>query len=859
MQVCGAQRECEVFLGTVESMPSDTKTKKPLSLGRGKLELKKTVETGQVRQSFSHGRSKVVQVERKRKRQFEMGADGKVQEVKAPSLAIRAKAEEALAKETAQHHGTLTESEKAHRLKALQDAIKVDEETRRQVEEDAKLEAEKEDARAAEDALRPAEEAPAPEPAAEIPGAGVVPDILPLPGVEVPVEAPRARRVVADDEDEDEEKRRKSKTGHKAPAVKRTEPRRRAGKLTISAALEGDDALERSRSIASMRRAVEKERRKAQQKQPMNTERVVREVVLPETITVQELSNRLAERSGNVIKTLMKLGVMATINEVVDADTAELVAQEFGHRVKRVTEASVEESLQTGTDDAASLKPRPPVVTVMGHVDHGKTSLLDALRSSSVVSGEAGGITQHIGAYQVRTRKGQKITFIDTPGHEAFTAMRARGAKVTDIVVLVVAADDSIMPQTIEAIKHAKAGNVPMIVAVNKIDLEGADPNRVKTDLLSHEVVVEDMGGDTLCIEVSALQKTNLDKLEEAILLQAELLDLKANPSRAAEGAIIEAKMEKGVGSVGTVLVQRGTLHVGDIFVAGAEWGRVRALVNEHGKQVKSAMPSAPVEVVGFGGTPAAGDDFVVTGDEVKAREISEYRKRKIREKEQVAGVGGSTMEQMFEKIKAGEAKELGVVIKADVQGSVEALTGTLQKLGSDEVKVNVIHGAVGPINESDVTLARASGAVIIGFNVRANTQARELSKRDNIDIRYYSIIYDVADDLRGLLTGMLSPKFKENFIGYAEIREVFNVSKIGKVAGCMVTQGVIKRGCKVRLLRDDVVIHEGDLSQLKRFKDDVKEVREGYECGMALANYQDIQPKDVIECFELEQMTATL
>jgi translation initiation factor IF-2 len=840
-------------------MPSDTKTKKPLSLGRGKLELKKTVETGQVRQSFSHGRSKVVQVERKRKRQFEMGADGKVQEVKAPSLAIRVKAEEALAKETAQHHGTLTESEKAHRLKALQEAIKADEETRRQVEEDAKREAEEEEARTAEDALRPAEETPAPDPVAEVPGADAAPDILPLPGAEVPVETPRSRRSVAEDEDEDEAKRRKSKTGHKAPAVKRTEPRRRAGKLTISAALEGDDAVERSRSIASMRRAVEKERRKAQQKQPMNTEKVVREVVLPETITVQELSNRMAERSGNVIKTLMKLGIMATINEVVDADTAELVAQEFGHRIKRVTEASVEESLQTRDDDTASLKSRPPVVTVMGHVDHGKTSLLDALRSSSVVSGEAGGITQHIGAYQVRTPKGQKITFIDTPGHEAFTAMRARGAKVTDIVVLVVAADDSIMPQTIEAIKHAKAGNVPMIVAINKIDMQGADPNRVKTDLLSHEVVVEDMGGDTLCIEVSALQKTNLDKLEEAILLQAELLDLKANPSRAAEGVIIEAKMEKGVGSVGTVLVQRGTLHVGDIFVAGAEWGRVRALVNEHGKQVKSAMPSAPVEVVGFGGTPAAGDDFVVTGDELKAREISEYRTRKIREKEQVAGVGGSTMEQMFEKIKAGEVKELGVVIKADVQGSVEALSGTLQKLGSDEVKVNVIHGAVGPINESDVTLARASGAVIIGFNVRANTQAREVSKRDNIDIRYYSIIYDVADDLKNLLTGMLSPKFKENFIGYAEIREVFNVSKIGKVAGCMVTQGVIKRGCKVRLLRDDVVIHEGDLSQLKRFKDDAKEVREGYECGMALANYQDIHPKDVIECFELEQMTATL
>jgi len=841
-------------------MPSDTKTKKPLSLGRGKLELKKTVESGQVRQSFSHGRSKVVQVERKRKRQFEIGADGKVQEVKAPSAAIKAKAKAALEKETAQQHGTLTEDEKAHRLKALQDAIKADEETRRQVEEDEKREAEEAAKRAAEEAAKPAEEPPAPEPeqaeAAKL--AEPEPEIPQPPAPDTAPDAPRARREVAD-EDEDEAKPRKSKTGHKPPTVKRTEPRRRAGKLTISAALEGDDAMERSRSIASMRRAVEKERRKAQQKQPMNTEKVVREVVLPETITVQELSNRMAERSGNVIKTLMKLGVMATINEVVDADTAELVAQEFGHRVKRITEASVEDALQTGDDDPATLKQRPPVVTVMGHVDHGKTSLLDALRSSSVVSGEAGGITQHIGAYQVRTPKGQKITFIDTPGHEAFTAMRARGAKVTDIVVLVVAADDSIMPQTIEAIKHAKAGDVPIIVAINKMDVPGADANRVKTDLLSHEVVVEGMGGDVLCVEVSALKKTNLDKLEEAILLQAELLDLKANPDRPAEGAIVEAKMEKGVGSVGTVLVQRGTLHVGDLFVAGPEWGRVRALVNEHGKQVKSAMPSAPVEVVGFGGTPAAGDDFIVVADEARAREISEYRKRKIREKEQVAGVSGSTMEQMFAKIKAGEAKELGVVIKADVQGSVEALTGTLQKLGSDEVKINVIHGAVGPVNESDVTLARASNAVIIGFNVRANAQAREVAKRDNIDIRYYSIIYDVADDLKNLLTGMLSPKFKEAFIGYAEIREVFNISKVGKIAGCMVTQGVIKRGCKVRLLRDNVVIHEGDLSQLKRFKDDAKEVREGYECGMALASYQDIQVGDVIECFELEQVAATL
>ncbi|MBX7199471.1 MAG: translation initiation factor IF-2, partial [Rhodospirillaceae bacterium] len=672
--------------------------------------------------------------------------------------------------------------------------------------------------------------------------------------------APALRRPVADEEDEDEGKPRKPKTGHKPPAVnKRTEPRRREGKLSITAALEGDDKVERSRSIASMRRAVEKERRKAQLKQPMNTDKVVREVVLPETITVQELASRMAERSVNVIKSLMKLGIMATVNEVIDADTAELVAQEYGHKVKRVTEGAVEDGLIAAPDDDTAMKTRPPVVTIMGHVDHGKTSLLDAIRSTNVVAGEAGGITQHIGAYQVRTKSGQKITFIDTPGHEAFTAMRARGAKVTDIVILVVAADDGIMPQTIEAIRHAKAAEVPIIVAINKIDKPGANPQRIKTDLLNHEVVLEDMGGETLSVEVSATQRTNLDKLEEVILLQAELLDLKANPDRTAEGAIIEAKMEKGVGSVGTVLVQRGTLRVGDIFVAGAEWGRVRALVNEHGKQVKSAMPSAPVEVVGFGGTPSAGDDFVVVEDEARAREVTEFRRRKIRDKEHAAGVGTSTMEQMFAKIKAGEDTVLSVIVKADVQGSVEALTGTLGKLGTDAVKVNVIHGAVGAINESDVTLAKTYGALLIGFNVRANTQARETAKRDNVDIRYYSIIYAVADDIKQVLTGMLAPTFKENFIGYAEIREVFNITKVGKIAGCMVTQGVIKRGCKVRLLRDNVVIHEGDLSQLKRFKDDAREVREGYECGMALANYQDIQKGDMIECFEMERVAATL
>jgi translation initiation factor IF-2 len=839
--------------------PTETKAKTPLTLGRGKLGVKKTeVETGQVRQSFSHGRSKVVQVERKRARKFEIGADGKVLEVKTPPPAA-AKPETA-AKEAALH-GHLTDDEKEHRLKVLQAAMKADEEARRLAEEEAERRAREEAARAEEEKRRAEEEAqraktePAPAPAAKG-GDGhhtiarIVTEQRP-----VAVPAPSARAVI--EEEEDEPRRKQGKTGHKPPSPRRGDSRRREGKLTISAALDADDRIERGRSVAAMRRAVEKEKRKAQATQA-RPEKIVREVVVPETITVQELSNRMAERSANVIKTLMKLGVMATINEVIDADTAELVAQEFGHKIKRVTESAVEDNLKPVVDDAAALKPRPPVVTIMGHVDHGKTSLLDALRQTNVAAGEAGGITQHIGAYQVSTPKGV-ITFIDTPGHEAFTAMRARGAKVTDIVVLVVAADDGIMPQTIEAIRHAKAAEVPIIVAINKIDKPGANPARIRNDLLTHEVVVEEMGGETLSVEVSALKKTNLDKLVEAILLQAELLDLKANPDREAEGAIIEAKMEKGVGPVGTVLVQRGTLKVGDIFVAGPEWGRVRILIDFNGKQIKSATPSTPVEVVGFSGVPSAGDDFIVVESEARAREVSEFRTRKQRIAGLSGSVGATTMEQMFAKIKAGEAKELPVLIKADMQGSVEALTGTLTKLGTDEVKVNVIYGAVGAINESDVTLAKASKAVIIGFNVRANAQAREVAKRDGIDIRYYSIIYDVADDVKNVLTGMLAPTFKENFIGYAEVREVFNISKVGKVAGCRVTQGVIKRGCKVRLLRDNVVIHEGDLAQLKRFKDDVKEVREGYECGMALANYNDIQKGDMIECFEIERVAPTL
>ncbi|HVJ55111.1 MAG TPA: translation initiation factor IF-2 [Aliidongia sp.] len=644
------------------------------------------------------------------------------------------------------------------------------------------------------------------------------------------------------------------KPGVALPA--KTDQRRRGGgKITVSRAL-SDDEGERMRSLASRNRALERER--LRRHQPVEQIKVVRDVVLPETITVQELAQRMAERGTDVIKALMRAGVMATINQVIDADTAELIVSEFGHNVKRVAEADVEIGLKGDADEDGNLEPRPPVVTIMGHVDHGKTSLLDALRQTDVVSGEAGGITQHIGAYQVTLHSGRKITFIDTPGHQAFTAMRARGANVTDIVVLVVAADDGLMEQTIEAIRHAKAANAPMIVAINKMDKPGANPGRVREELLQHEVVVEEMGGEVLTVEVSALKKTGLDKLEEAILLQAELLDLKANPKRAAEGVIIEAKLERGRGPVATVLVQRGTLNVGDIFVAGGEWGRVRALVDDRGAQIKSAGPGTPVEVLGLNGAPLAGDDFSVVDSEGRAREITEFRQRKKRDAANAAGARG-TLEEMFAQIASGTAKELPVVVKSDVQGSLEAILASLRGLGTDEVAVRILHGGVGGINESDVSLARASNAAVIGFNVRANPQARDLARRDNVEIRYYSIIYDVIDDIRKTLEGMLAPTLRENFLGNAEIREVFEITKTGKVAGCYVTEGVMKRGAKVRLLRNDTVIHEGALKTLRRFKDDVREVKEGYECGMAFENYSDIQVGDIIECFDIEEIARTL
>ena len=631
----------------------------------------------------------------------------------------------------------------------------------------------------------------------------------------------------------------------------------RSGRMTVNQVLnEQYERADSGRSLASVRRARQKARNAGVK---VEQAKQFREVIVPETITVQELANRMTERGGDVIKSLMKMGVMATINQSIDADTAELIILEFGHKIKRVTEADVEIGIEGIEDNDTNLLPRPPVVTIMGHVDHGKTSLLDALRSTDVVSGEAGGITQHIGAYQITMPSGQKITFLDTPGHAAFTEMRARGANVTDIVVLVVAANDSIMPQTIEAIAHAKAANAPMIVAINKVDLPDANPWQVKQDLLQHDVQVEEMGGDVLCVEVSAKKKMNLDKLEETILLQAEVLNLRANPNRAAAGAVVESKLEQGRGSVATVLIQKGTLRIGDIFVVGSEWGRVRAILDDRGQQIKEAIPGQPVEVLGLTGTPDAGDQFTVVDNEPKAREIVDYRLRKKKEKE-AAIVSGASFEQLLAQARDNK-KELPIIIKADVHGSVEAIAGSLSKMVAEntEVGVRILHTGVGAITESDITLARASGAFLVGFNVRANAQAREMAKRDKVEIRYYNIIYNIIDDVKAMLGGMLSPLVREEYLGQAEIRQVFNITKVGKIGGCMVTTGSVKRGAKVRLLRDDVVIHEGTLKTLKRFKDEVKEVQAGMDCGMAFENYEDIREGDIIECFDVKQETRTL
>ncbi len=842
----------------------EQEAKKPLGLSRpGKLELKKTVDAGSVRQSFPHGRTKTVQVEVKRKRTYAPGAGGKMAEVlgeaerakPAEELAIAA---EAAAEERVRH---LTAGERAARQRALEEARR-DEEARRAAEAEPRVHGE-------ELAPPKAVDKPARIDEVETPGVVQLDGAAPAELMPAPAGAPEAARPArhaakpeAVVEEEDEAPARVRRPGARptlarpVPAARRGEPRRRTGKLTIAQALD-DNIEERQRSLASVRRAREREKQRAQQLRSEG-QKVIRDVVVPETITVQELANRMAERGADVIKALMKMGIMASINQPLDPDTAELVVAEFGHRIRRVSAADVEIGLAGEEDDAGRLQPRPPVVTVMGHVDHGKTSLLDALRQTDVAAHEAGGITQHIGAYRVTRPTGQKITFIDTPGHAAFTEMRARGANVTDIVVLVVAADDGIMQQTVEAIDHAKAAQVPMIVAVNKVDKPDANPARVRQELLQHGVVVEEMGGDVLAVDVSAKTKVGLDRLEEAILLQAEVLELKANPERPATGAVIEARLERGRGAVATLLVQRGTIRVGDIFVAGSEWGRVRALLDDRGEPVVAAGPSMPVEVLGLQGTPLAGDNFVAVESETRARQISEFRRTRQREAQAATGARG-TLEQMFSRIAAGETRELAVVVKSDVQGSLEAITNSLARLSTDEVSVRLLHASVGGINESDVTLARASDAMIIGFNVRANPQARDMARRDGVEMRYYSIIYNVVDDIRAALTGLLAPTVRERFLGNAQIREVFNISKVGKIAGCMVTEGVVKRGAKVRLLRDDVVIHEGSLKTLKRFKDEVREVKEGYECGMAFENYQDIQAGDVIECFELEEVAREL
>jgi len=873
----------------------DQEQKRPLTLrSGGTLGLNRSSDTGQVKQSFSHGRSKTVAVEVRPKRRLIMpGAAPEAAakaEAGAPAVARAplsapspAAAPTPEPRRVVSIPRALTADERAGRLRAVQDAAKADAEARQQAriaEEDRRRE---EEARAAEEArLRAEEEVRRKAEEEEAKKRAVEESKQRSAEEEARRKEEESRREVAERagkaaaakvaalaaagkvampaEEEEEQTQPAFRRGRPAAPrpptpTRRDEPRRRTGKMTVTRAL-SDEEGERMRSLASVRRARERER--ARMHGDMEQAKVVREVIIPETITVQELANRMAERGVDVVKQLMRMGVMATVNQVVDADTAELIVGEFGHRFRRVAASDVEIGMRGEADTEAELEPRAPVVTVMGHVDHGKTSLLDALRETDVAAGEAGGITQHIGAYRVTLSNGKQITFIDTPGHQAFTAMRARGANSTDIVVLVVAADDGIMEQTVEAIRHAKAAEVPIIVAINKIDRPDARADRVRQELLQHELVVEELGGEVLDVEVSALKKTNLDKLEEAILLQAELLDLKSNPNRPAEGVVLEAQLERGRGAIATVLIQRGTAKVGDIFVSGCVWGRVRALVDDRGQNLREAGPSVPVEVLGLNGAPMAGDDFVVVESESRAREITEYRDQLRREKS-AATSGRGTLEDMFSQITAGTTKELPIVIKADAQGSVEAITGSLDKLSTSEVAIRTLHSGVGGINESDVILAKATGAVIIGFNVRANPAARDLARRDGVEIRYYAIIYDVIDDMRAALSGLLSPTLRERFLGNAAIREVFNITRVGKVAGCMITEGVVRRGAKVRLLRDNVVIHEGSLKTLKRFKDEVREVRDGYECGMAFENYENIAVGDVIECFEVEEVARAL
>src|SRR5450830_1966538 len=847
---------------------SDTKTPGEKKLSVSKLTLKPRTETGVVRQSFSHGRSKQVVVEKVKRRSIGGSAETRPEPApveapkkQAPAPRSAAPASVEAPKPSGVVLRTLTEEERVARAHALADSRVREAEERKIAEEEArrrasrdvvdKTEREAADARKREEDERHKHDEETKRKADEVAKKRFGEEEAKRAG------GPAARLKLEADEEEAPRTTRRGGVGRPAVAAKpapRPGAEKQRGRLTVITALRADEV--RERSVASFRRRTQ--RLKGHAAEPK--EKLVREVTIPEAITISDLANRMSERAVDVIRLLMKQGQMVTINDVIDADTAQLLAEEMGHSVRRVAEADVEEGLFDVTDDPTGLQPRAPVVTVMGHVDHGKTSLLDAIRSTDVVAGEAGGITQHIGAYQVTAPSGGKVTFIDTPGHAAFTAMRARGAKVTDIVVLVVAADDGVMPQTVEAIHHAMAAKVPIIVAINKMDKPDAKPERVRTDLLQHEIQVESMGGDVVDVEVSATKKTNIDKLLEMIGLQAEILDLKANPERPAEGTVIEAKLDRGRGPVATVLIQRGTLRVGDLVVAGAEWGRVRALVSDTGEPIESAGPSMPVEVLGFSGTPDASDRLAVVDNEARAREVADYRGRQKREKTatRATGMRGS-LEQMMAQAKTSGRKEFPLVIKADVQGSLEAVIGSLDKLGTDEVAARVLHAGVGGISESDVTLAEASGVPIIAFNVRANKEAREAAERAGIEIRYYNIIYDLVDDVKKVMSGLLPPTLRETMLGNAQILEIFKVSKVGNIAGCRVTDGTVERGANVRLIRDNVVIHEGKLSQLKRFKDDAKEVSAGMECGMAFEGYQDMRAGDVIECYRVETIQRSL
>jgi len=844
---------------------TDTDGKKPLGLGGN------AQRPGQVKQSFSHGRTKSVVVETKRKRVMvpqKPGAPG------APATGAPA----SHLGDPAKRPAGISDAEMERRLAALRAAKSREvEDNARRAEDERSREEERQrkrdeiEAREREERERGAalkakadEEAAVVKAAADAANAAARKvDVARKPAAAAPA-APAAAdesrsaapagakpglapRKTDRERDAREAERERGKKGDEV---------RRTGKLTLNEALAGEGG--RTRSLAAMKRKQEKARAKAMGF-AAKPEKQVRDVQLPETIVVSELANRMAERAGDVVKSLMKMGMMVTMNQSIDADTAELLIEEFGHRAVRVSDADVEQVIDTVVDRAENLVPRPPIVTIMGHVDHGKTSLLDAIRKTSVVKGEAGGITQHIGAYQVTTENGSKLTFLDTPGHAAFTSMRARGAQVTDIVVLVVAADDAVMPQTIEAINHARAAKVPMIVAINKIDKYDADPNKVRTGLLQHEVVVEAMSGEVQDVEVSAKTGQGLDALLEAIALQAEILELRANPTRQAAGAVIEAKLDVGRGPVATVLVQHGTLRKGDIFVVGEQWGKVRALINDKGETVLEAGPSVPVEVLGLSGTPSAGDTLNVVETEAQAREIADYREKASRDKRAAAGAA-TTLEQLMAKAKADQSvSELPVLVKADVQGSAEAIVQALEKVGNDEVRVRILHSGVGAITDSDVNLAEASGAPIIGFNVRANASARQSASQKGVELRYYSIIYDLVDDIKAAASGLLKAEVRENFIGYAKILEVFKITGIGNVAGCLVTEGIARRSAGVRLLRDSVVIHEGTLKTLKRFKDEVKEVTSGQECGMAFERYEDVRQGDIIEIFEREEVQRKL